>query len=452
MALVNIDTSNDDPFYRYKMPKLIAKIEGKGNGIKTVIVNMADIAKALNRPASYPTKFFGTERGAQVNTKGDKYIVNGKYDEKELQELLDKFIKKYVLCPECGNPETNMRVSKSKNIIQGKCVACGNRFQFDDAHAVANFIKKNPPTDEYSIATKNAGAARDEEKEKKKKDKDAEKADKKAERKAAKEAAGVPSPKPEKKKSKKPKEEEAGEDDDEDWSQDTSEEAVRARREQLEQAIGTSVSGLVHTEADYFEMSPEDRLEAFKRFAQQPHSSKELFEEAQRLDVEAKAMGVLLPLKFNESIVAQLKQKPNFQLLQRFCINNQETQRNLLGATEKLVSVTFPTLLSKVSAILNAYYSNDIVEESVFFAWAEAAESEYVSSKKHKAVVEAATQFMDWLKTAEEEEDSDEDDGIGFEKGEEEAVPEPKVAYGMQRGMVAAKKQDDDDDLDIDDI
>lgn len=79
------------------------------------------------------------------------------------------------------------------------------------------------------------------------------------------------------------------------------------------------MSGLVHTEADYFEMSPEERLDAFKRFAQQPHSSKELFEEAQRLDVQSKALAVLLPLKFNESIVAQLKQKPNFQLLQRVC-------------------------------------------------------------------------------------------------------------------------------------
>jgi translation initiation factor 5 len=43
-----------------------------------------------------------------VSTKGDKYLVNGKYEEKELAELLDKFIKKYVLCPDCGNPETNM--------------------------------------------------------------------------------------------------------------------------------------------------------------------------------------------------------------------------------------------------------------------------------------------------------------------------------------------------------
>ena len=28
------------------------QVEGKGNGVKTVIVNMSDIAKSLNRPAT----------------------------------------------------------------------------------------------------------------------------------------------------------------------------------------------------------------------------------------------------------------------------------------------------------------------------------------------------------------------------------------------------------------
>uniref|UniRef100_A0A8D0Q0P1 Eukaryotic translation initiation factor 5 n=1 Tax=Sus scrofa TaxID=9823 RepID=A0A8D0Q0P1_PIG len=46
---VNVNRSMSDQFYRYKMPRLIAKVEGKGNGIKTVIVNMVDGAKALNR-------------------------------------------------------------------------------------------------------------------------------------------------------------------------------------------------------------------------------------------------------------------------------------------------------------------------------------------------------------------------------------------------------------------
>ena len=46
----NVNRNVDDVFYRYKMPRLQAKVEGKGNGIKTVIANMPDIAKALNRP------------------------------------------------------------------------------------------------------------------------------------------------------------------------------------------------------------------------------------------------------------------------------------------------------------------------------------------------------------------------------------------------------------------
>ncbi|KAL5079478.1 hypothetical protein RYX36_007899 [Vicia faba] len=124
MALQNIGADNsDDAFYRYKMPKMIMKIEGRGNGIKTNIVNMVDIAKALARPAAYTTKYFGCKLGAQ--SKFDEKIgtshVNGAHDTPKLVGLLENFIKKYVQCYGYGNPETEILITRNQNaqLVEG---------------------------------------------------------------------------------------------------------------------------------------------------------------------------------------------------------------------------------------------------------------------------------------------------------------------------------------------
>lgn len=149
MAMINVNRQTNDMFYRYKMPKLLAKVEGTGNGIKTVLVNATAIAKALNRPPTYVTKFFGCELGAQVqmNAKEDRYIVNGAHDCEKLQNLLDGFIKRFVLCPNCDNPETKLSFRKRNGgEVHQVCAACGHQGTIIMAsHKLTTYIAKNPP-------------------------------------------------------------------------------------------------------------------------------------------------------------------------------------------------------------------------------------------------------------------------------------------------------------------
>ncbi len=50
---VNIPRSVEDVHHRYQMPMMKLKIEGKGNGITTVVENVDAIAKSLDRPTIY---------------------------------------------------------------------------------------------------------------------------------------------------------------------------------------------------------------------------------------------------------------------------------------------------------------------------------------------------------------------------------------------------------------
>merc|ERR1712048_1290937 len=94
---------------------------------------------------TYVTKYFGCELGAQTqfDIKAERYIVNGCHDAGKMQDMLDGFIKKFVRCEKCENPETVLKVKK--NMIGASCKACGHIYTLDMRHKLTTFIVKNPP-------------------------------------------------------------------------------------------------------------------------------------------------------------------------------------------------------------------------------------------------------------------------------------------------------------------
>jgi translation initiation factor 5 len=179
--IINISglTPIEDPSYRYKMPTVVGKIEGRGNGIKTVIVNISELALSLHRDAGEVNKFFGCEMGAQTtfNEEDDRAVVNGAHSDMEMQQCVHKYIEKFVLCPNCGLPETTYSIKQG--CIWHRCAACGAKEMVDMNHKLTTYIlsqdKKNKKEKAKAKAEKakedKENGSEEDKKKKKKKDK-----------------------------------------------------------------------------------------------------------------------------------------------------------------------------------------------------------------------------------------------------------------------------------------
>lgn len=90
-------------------------------------------------------KFFGFELGAQTNTNpaDDRWIINGAHEASKLQDHLDGYINKFVLCKKCKNPETDTKVKDGDITLD--CKACGQRSAVDLRQKLSGFILKNEP-------------------------------------------------------------------------------------------------------------------------------------------------------------------------------------------------------------------------------------------------------------------------------------------------------------------
>ena len=90
-------------------------------------------------------------------------------------------------------------------------------------------------------------------------------------------------------------------------------------------------------------------------------------------------------------------------------ITSERHERAFLGGTERFVGKVHPKLIPQVPKILLAYYQQDLVSEDVLKNWGSKKSQKYVDLATSKKVRKAAEPFLEWLSTAESDEDSEEE-------------------------------------------
>ncbi|KAL8877977.1 MAG: hypothetical protein Q9198_004119 [Flavoplaca austrocitrina] len=420
MATVNIRRDVSDPFYRYKMERIQSKVEGKGNGIKTVIVNLSSVASSLSRPPSYVIKYFGFELGAQTNNNpnDDRWIINGSHEASKLQDYLDGFISKFVLCKQCKNPETDVNFKDGYILLD--CKACGQRSTVDGRLKLSSFILKNQPKKgKKDKAEKKARRAKAKENgeaeqngngnggsgESNSDNAEADDVDGPAEA-ASDDNADVKEP------------DHAEDVKDDVWAVDVSEEAVKARAKELPEDLKQKLvfdEGDEDAEGEGGGNSAYDQLGSWiistaesKAGGVGELEDVEIYVKAKDLGVgtKHKTLSVLAQTIFDDNIVDQIPKRAS--MLKKM-ITSERHEKAFLGGTEAFVGKERPKLVSAIPKILLAYYQNDLVSENVLKTWNKASKK-YVDIGTSKKVRQAAKPFLEWLENAESDEEESEEE------------------------------------------
>jgi len=104
---------------RFEIPTVETAIQGS----QTIIKNFSQICESLRRDPKHLLKFLTKELATPANFDGSRAMLQSKIPQSMIQKKLDMYVKDYVLCKECGRPDT--KLSKEDRIIFLKCEACG---------------------------------------------------------------------------------------------------------------------------------------------------------------------------------------------------------------------------------------------------------------------------------------------------------------------------------------
>lgn len=103
----------------------IPKSDSFTMGNRTIIRNFQEIAQKMNRDPNHLMKFLSGELATSGNFESRGAVFQGRFSQYQINEKIEKFATTYVLCHECGKPDT--RLVKEGRITFLQCEACGAR-------------------------------------------------------------------------------------------------------------------------------------------------------------------------------------------------------------------------------------------------------------------------------------------------------------------------------------
>ncbi|EMR09827.1 hypothetical protein PNEG_02008 [Pneumocystis murina B123] len=93
---------------------------------KTIFANVIDISKRMHRNSEHVIQFLFAELGTSGSVDGSaRLVIKGKFQQKQIENVLKRYIVEYVTCKICKSPDTLL--TKENRIYFMTCESCGSK-------------------------------------------------------------------------------------------------------------------------------------------------------------------------------------------------------------------------------------------------------------------------------------------------------------------------------------
>jgi translation initiation factor 2 subunit 2 len=104
---------------RLQLPKPETSISGN----RTFLYNFNEICDVLNRKKNIVLKYFAGDLATAGTIEGAYAVFQGTFSNQNIDQVLNRFVKEYVICSICHRPDT--QIFRKARYYLLKCEACG---------------------------------------------------------------------------------------------------------------------------------------------------------------------------------------------------------------------------------------------------------------------------------------------------------------------------------------